>query len=86
MEDRWTEKAVEGSTQAETSVLALTPSPGVPVSGHSTEEPGLLAPEESAGGGSQTRSPYKPLKHWKSGECYRDTYKQRHLELVRDVR
>ncbi len=70
-EDGVTEKALEHSTQAEGSVLAPTPSPGVSDFGHSTAEPGTLPPEENTGGGNKARSQYKPLKHWKSGECYR---------------
>lgn len=62
-EDRMTEKASEGSTQTGTP----TPSPAVSISGHSTAKPGTPPPDESSNG----RSQYKPLKHWKSGECYR---------------
>lgn len=76
-EDRVTEKAVEGSTQTEASVLAFTPNPGASLSDYSTEEPGMLAPEEDSG--PQSRSQYKPLKLWKSGECYRGNEKTRHF-------
>lgn len=68
--------------QTEASVLAFTPSPGVSLSGYSTEEPGMLVPEENAGGCSKTRSQYKPLKHWKSGECYRGNEEKRHLVMM----
>lgn len=70
-EDRVTEKALEDSTQTEGSLLTPTPSPGESIFGHSTAEPGTLPPEESTGGGNKARAQYKPLKHWKSGECYR---------------
>lgn len=66
------EKALEGGAQTEGSVLTPTPTPGVAVFGHSTAEPGMSPPEGNAGGGSKDRAQYKPLKHWKSGECYRD--------------
>ena len=61
------EKAPEGSTQTETP----TPRPAVSISGHSTATPGTPSPDENTGGNSNGRSQYKPLKHWKSGECYR---------------
>lgn len=67
-----TEKTPEGGTQIQGSVLAPTTSPGVSVFGHSTAEPGTLPPEENPGGDSKASAQYKPLKHWKSGECYRD--------------
>lgn len=69
-EDGVTEKALEHSIQTEGPVLAPTPNPGVSIFGHSTVEPGTLPPEENAGGGSKAKPHYKPLKHWKSGECY----------------
>lgn len=69
-EDGVTENALEHSTQAEGSVLAPTPSPGVSNFGHSAAESETLPPEGNTGGGSKARSQYKPLKHWKSGECY----------------
>ena len=65
--DEVTEKAVE-STQMKGSELGPTPYTGLLV--QSTVHSGMLLPEESAGGGSKTKSQYKPLKHWKSGECY----------------
>lgn len=67
-----TEKALEDSTQTEGSVLVPTPSPGLSIFGDSTAEPGTFPREENAGGGSKAKAQYKPLKHWKSGECYRD--------------
>lgn len=70
-EDWGTEATVEGSIQREGPVLAPTPTPQVLTSGHSTAEPGILPPEDNAGGGSKTKSQYKPLKHWRTGECYR---------------
>lgn len=76
-EDSVFNKALEDSTQTEGSVLIPTPSPGVSNLGYSTAEPGTLPPEESAGGGSKARAQYKPLKHWKSGEYYKDVEQKR---------
>lgn len=77
-EDSVTEIALEGSTQTEGSVLTPTPSPGVSIFGQSTAEPGTLPPKKSTGGWSKARAQYKPLKHWKSGECYRDVEQRGH--------
>lgn len=66
------EKALENNTPAGRFVLTPTTSPGVSMFGHSTVEPGTVPSEESAGGGSKARAQYKPRKHWKTGECYRD--------------
>ncbi|XP_034743918.1 collagen alpha-2(IX) chain-like isoform X2 [Etheostoma cragini] len=65
-EDRVTEKAPEGSTQTEVSVLSPSPSRGVSSFGNSTAEPGMLPSDENAGGDSKARAQHKPLKHWKS--------------------
>lgn len=70
--DRVAEKALESNTPAGWFVLTPTPSPGVSMFGHSTVDPGTVPSERSAGGGSKARAQYKPLKHWKTGECYRD--------------
>lgn len=72
-----TEKPVEGSMQTEASALAFIPNPGVSVSGYSTEGPGMLAPEKKSG--PKTRPQYKPLKLWKSGECYTGNVRKRHF-------
>lgn len=71
-EDSESEIALEHSTQTEGSVLIPTPSPGVSIFGQSTTESGTLPPETRTGGRSKARGQYKPLKHWKRGECYRD--------------
>lgn len=71
-EDSESEIALDHSTQTDRSVLIPTPSPGVPIFGQSTTEPGILPPEKRTGGWSKARAQYKPLKHWKRGECYRD--------------
>lgn len=81
-EDGVTEKAPEGSTQTEASVQSPSPSQGVSIFGNSTAEPGTLPPEENTGGGSKARAQYKPLKHWKSGECDRDVKEKRHLKNI----
>ena len=77
-----TEKTPEGGTQIQGSVLASLPSTGVSVSGHSTAEPGTLPPEENPGGDSKASVQYKPLKHWKSGECYRDAEENSTLAAI----
>lgn len=76
-EDSVFNKALEDSTQTEASVLIPTPSPGVSNLGYNTAEHGNLPPEESAGGGSKVRAQYKPLKHWKRGEYYKDVEQKR---------
>ncbi|GLD67812.1 collagen, type XV, alpha 1b isoform X1 [Lates japonicus] len=65
-------------TGKEEGVTVPTPSLEVLISGHSTAEPGTLPLEENAGGGSKTRSQNKPLKYWRSGECYRRVEEKSH--------
>lgn len=58
------DKAPDGSRQTEIPA----PSPAASIS---VNQPGTPPPSGNAGGISNinTRSRYKPLKHWKSGEC-----------------
>lgn len=71
-EDKVSVKFMQG-TQLKESVLTFTAyGSGGLVSAHSTVEPGTTPPGEISGGGNQSKSKYKPLKHWKSGESFQD--------------
>lgn len=71
-EDKVTVKYTEG-TQIKGSVFTFTAHGlGMLASSYSSVKPGTTRPGENSGGGNQSRSKYKPLKHWKSGESYQD--------------
>lgn len=71
-EDKVTVKYMEG-TQIKGSVLTFTAHGlGMLASPYSTVKPGTTRPGENSGGGNQSRSKHKLLKHWKSGESYQD--------------
>lgn len=65
------EKTPESSAPA----TPRTPHPPVSVPGNGKATPGATPPDENTGGNGSGngngngRSQYKPLKHWKSGEC-----------------